>query len=68
MKHLIHIIYLGFLVFFLQGCGPLTIITTAITGIMTAQEIEEEYDGDVNYYFNDKVDSTYEYIEKKTGQ
>lgn len=53
--------------FSLQGCGALMLVSTAITGVMTVQEVEEEYDGDFQYYIEDKANTTYEYIETKTS-
>lgn len=53
--------------FLFQGCGGLVLVSSALTGVMTAQELEEDYDGDIQYYIEDKANSTYEYIESKTS-
>ena len=49
-----------------NGCmGVLSLAATAFSVITTSQEIEEEYDGDLADYVEDKVETTYEYLEEK---
>lgn len=67
-KYISQILLILTLAFSLQGCGgALMLVSTAITGLMTVQEVDEEYDGDVGYYIEDKATSAYEYIEEKTS-
>jgi hypothetical protein len=67
-KNIIHLLLFIMLSFIFQGCGgTLVVLSTAITGLMTVQEVDEEYDGDVQYYIEDKATSAYEYIESKTS-
>ncbi len=61
-------IILLIITFSLQGCGAFTLITTGLSGIMIAQEVEEEYDGSLQDYVHDKASTTYEYIERKTAR
>ncbi len=66
-KHVSHFFIVLLFGFSLQGCGGLMLVSSALTGVMTAQELEEDYDGDIRYYIEDKANSTYEYIETKTS-
>lgn len=65
-QKLTHTAILALLIFSLQGCGAFTLVTTAISGVMIAQEVEEEYEGSFQEYVVDKASTTYEYIERKT--
>lgn len=51
-----------------QGCGPLSIVTTTYSIITTAQEVEEEYEGDFSDYMDDKIENTYDYVEEKVSK
>ena len=52
-----------------SGClGTLSLAATAISVVTTSQEVEEEYDGDFADYVEDKVETTYEYIEEKVTE
>ncbi len=63
MKKARSILLIFFIAFMFNGCiGLLTAASSAVTLLMTTQEVDEEYDGDISEYVSDKVDSTYDYL------
>jgi len=52
-----------------NGClGTLSLAATAFSIVTTSQEVEEEYDGSIVDYVEDKFETTYEYLEDKVTQ
>jgi hypothetical protein len=68
MKNIQLTLFSILVIIFFSGCGPLTIVTTAFSVVTTAQEVEEEYEGDFGDYVDDKMETTYEYLEEKTSK
>jgi hypothetical protein len=55
-----------FIIFTLSGClAELSVVSTAAGAAMTAQEVEEEHNGDFWQYTKDKANSLYNYLEEK---
>lgn len=66
MKKLTLYLFTLLSLFLFSGCmGTLSVAATTVSVVSTTQEIEEDYDGDVIEYVEDKLSSTYEYLEEK---
>jgi len=52
-----------FIIFTLSGC--ITLLATAGSAAMTAQEVDEDYDGSFKDYVEDKSTSFYDYVKRK---
>lgn len=48
-----------------NGCGVITLASTAFTIITTTQEVEEEHEGDFVEYVEETVEDTYDYLAEK---
>lgn len=69
MKKAKFILPIIFVAFMLNGCvGVITVASSAVTLLMTSQEVDEEYDGCITEYVSDKIDTTYNYITDSAAQ
>jgi PBP1b-binding outer membrane lipoprotein LpoB len=69
MKKIKFFIFVAFLSFILSGCvGTLALAGTAVSTASTTQEVDEEYDGDLGEYLNDKWKAFDKYIKSKTTE
>lgn len=69
MKKISLYIFTILTVLLFNGClSTLSIAATTFSIISTSQEVEEEYEGDLAEYVEDKVETTYEYIEEKVTE
>ncbi len=63
MKYFKSFLLLIFINLFFSGC--IALLATAGGAAMTAQEVDEEYDGSYVDYITDKSTSLYKYVKRK---
>ena len=56
-------LFISIIILLFSGC--FTFVATVGSAAMTAQEVDEEYDGSYTDYISDKSNSLYKYIKRK---
>ena len=56
------------IVFLFTGCvGSVLLAGSVVSAASTTQEVDEEYDGDLIEYIDDKLDALNRYLKKKSS-
>jgi len=68
MEKFKHLILLFSIVFLFTGCvGSVLLAGSVVSAASTTQEVDEEYDGDLIEYIDDKLDALNRYLKKKSS-